>query len=121
MRSSFRRRLLAVVLAILSMVLASSPLTAFGGAGVQFQFDLSTSGRVIGNKWSSVDAWAYQEDWTGTTKREPTYFSTHYPSINYVQIMSATGGCYVGYPSCSNITRDLFLNPADETTVTDYN
>ncbi len=83
-------------------------------------FDLSALGATITNKFSDINAWDYEIDWTGKAEgRAANFFADQYPFVKNVQFMTATGGCYEGFLNCST-NRDLFADPADRTNLTDY-
>lgn len=88
--------------------------------GAALSFDLSAQGQTITNTFSDMNAWDYEIDWTTKAAGKPSdYFATNYPFVKNVQFMTATGGCYNGFPGCYT-DRDLFVNPADRTNLTDY-
>ena len=74
-------------------------------------FDLDKAGAVIGNKFSDINIWQMQGRWSDI-QLDPGQFAQRYPFAQRLQIMTATGG---------NASRDLFLDPNDRTTLTDYN
>ena len=74
------------------------------------RFDLDKAGQVIGNKFSDINIWQMQGRWSDT-QLNPAQFSGRYPFAERLQIMTATGG---------NETRDLFADPHDRSTLTDY-
>ncbi|MDR2525002.1 MAG: hypothetical protein LBC83_02235 [Oscillospiraceae bacterium] len=79
--------------------------------GIKLRFDLNNAGDVIGNKFSDANAWQLQGGWAvrqpcGLTERE-----ARFPYLERVQLMTATGG---------NMWRDLFVDPLDRSTMTDY-
>jgi len=74
-------------------------------------FDLDKAGKVIGNKFSDINIWQMQGRWSDI-QLDPAAFAAAYPFAERLQIMTATGG---------NASRDLFLDPNDRTTLTDYN
>jgi hypothetical protein len=73
-------------------------------------FDLHKQGKVIGGKFSDFNIWQMQGGWS-ERQPEPAQFAAAYPYAERLQIMTATGG---------NETRDLFINPNDRSTLTDY-
>ena len=73
-------------------------------------FDLGKAGKVIGDKFSDLNIWQMQGGWSNA-QPDPTQFAARYPFAKRLQIMTATGG---------NTSRDLFLDPNDRTTLTDY-
>ena len=81
-------------------------------AGIQVSFDLSKAGKPIADKFSVLNAWNLNSSWTGAADNQPMdYLSSDYPFLNSVQLMTATGG---------SKDRDLFVNPDDRGTMTDY-
>jgi len=73
-------------------------------------FDLDKAGKVIGNKFSDINIWQMQGRWSDI-QLDPAAFAQAYPFAERLQIMTATGG---------NATRDLFVDPNDRSTMTDY-
>ncbi|MCL2298994.1 MAG: hypothetical protein FWC27_02460 [Firmicutes bacterium] len=73
-------------------------------------FDLNKAGKVIGNKFSDINIWQMQGGWSDK-QPDPAAFARAYPFAERLQIMTATGG---------NESRDLFADPLDRTTLTDY-
>ena len=104
---------------IMKNVLAKGMLMAFLISPVactveplNFSIDLSSSGKRITNKFSDINMWMIEEMLQITAEAYPAnYFNTNFPFIERIQLMAATGG---------NEARDLFKNPTDYTTVTDY-
>jgi hypothetical protein len=75
-------------------------------------FDLAARGKTIGNKFSDINVWALDPAWTeGAAGWPKDYFHKNFPFVRRVQLMAATGG---------NGNRDLFKNPGDRSTLTDY-
>ncbi|MFC5404131.1 GH39 family glycosyl hydrolase [Cohnella soli] len=105
---------------LLSMVLGLFPGISTAAAGVQLTFDLNAQGQTLTNKFYDLSAWDLNEQWTTKADgQDADYFSSRYPFIKRVQLMIATGGCYIGYPGC-NTNRDLFADPSDKTKLNDY-
>jgi len=73
-------------------------------------FDLDKAGEVIGNKFSDINIWQMQGRWSDY-QLDPGQFAQRYPFAERLQIMTATGG---------NASRDLFRDPLDRGTLTDY-
>lgn len=73
-----------------------------------FTVDAAAKGKAMGNKVSNVNIWS-----VGIVPHKFEYVPEYDISrfVEYVQIMQATGG---------NAERDLFVNPLDRTTLTDY-
>jgi hypothetical protein len=85
---------------------------AYAAEPVIFSIDISSTGKRITNKFSDINMWMIDETWLKTAEAYPAnYFKTNFPFIERIQLMAATGG---------NEARDLFKNPRDYTTVTDY-
>ena len=59
----------------------------------------------VPNAWQTLTSW----DPTYFSSPLPANFKTRYPFLEYVELFTATGGCYVGFPGCSS-TRDLFVD-----------
>ncbi|MCU6708805.1 discoidin domain-containing protein [Paenibacillus sp. J5C_2022] len=104
-----------------STLMAVSPQDkVYADGGPALSFDLSAQGQAIENKFSDINAWDYEIDWTTKAAGQPSdYFETHYPFVKNVQFMTATGGCYIGFPGCYT-NRDLFVDPSDVSNKTDY-
>jgi len=118
-----KRKVVSAILCpflLLSMVLGLFPGISNAAAGVQLTFDLNAQGQTLTNKFYDLSAWDLNEHWTTEAdSKDADYFSSRYPFINRVQLMIATGGCYIGYPGC-NTNRDLFADPSDKTKLNDY-
>ena len=68
---------------------------------------VTTGQRVSANAWGVQNAWGYE----GLNKYSlPS--RVRYPFLRWVELFTATGGCYKGFPGCQ-AQRDLFRNPAD--------
>jgi len=94
--------------------------TAYAADDARLTFDLSAQGQTITNKFSDINAWDYEIDWTTRAEgKAASFFADQYPFVKNVQFMTATGGCYVGFANCYT-NRDLFVDPADRTNLTDY-
>jgi len=74
-------------------------------------FDLAKAGEVIGNKFSDVNIWMMQSQWSRGAPLSPEEFAARYPFAEVLQIMTATGG---------SAERDLFIDPHDRSALTDY-
>lgn len=111
---------LGCALALSGSLLLIPAESSFAASGPKLSFDLTAQGRTIHNAFSDINAWDYEIDWTTKAAGKPANtFATNYPFVKNVQFMTATGGCYVGFPGCS-ANRDLFADPSDRTTLTDY-
>lgn len=96
------------------------PLNAIPSSDVKLTFDLSASGQQIKNKFSLINMWDKNTYWTEMADNQPTdHFADKYPFVETIKLMTATGGCYVGFSRCTT-NRDLFENPADRTVLDDY-
>ena len=63
---------------------------------------------LIPNWAQTITAWDAQDFHAPA----PPDFRQRYPFLRFVQLFTATGGCYTPFPGCSS-TRDLFNDPAD--------
>jgi len=84
------------------------PFQAKGSTSMTF--DLDAAGKIIGNKFSDINTWSLHGRWSDG-QLDPAQFAERYPFARTLQFMTATGG---------NATRDLFIDPNDRTTLTDY-
>ena len=85
---------------------------AYAVEPVSFTVDVSSPGKIITNKFSDINMWMIDRTWLQTADTYPAdYFKSNFPFIERIQLMAATGG---------NEDRDLFKNPLDRTTFTDY-
>jgi hypothetical protein len=76
-------------------------------AVVSLQGDLANRSTPIPNWASTLTSWDPQS----FGHAAPSDFSSRFPFLKYVELFTATGGCYRGYPGCSG-DRDLFNDPA---------
>ena len=84
-----------------STIAQSSPVTIVGN--IQ-----NTTGFTVPYVWGTHTFW----DWhTFLIDPIPSEIHTYYPWLQEIELFTATGGCYVGYPGCSS-NRDLFIDPA---------
>ena len=96
---------------LLLMTVLTGP-AVFAAAAVNITVDMSAGGKTITNKFSDINMWMIDRTWLRTAETYPDdYFSANFPFVERVQLMAATGG---------NEDRDLFKNPNDRTTITDY-
>jgi len=58
-------------------------------------------------------------DYSVFTDAAPDGTAAAYPFLSSVELFTATGGCYIGYPGCTS-NRDCFMNPADPASGYDY-
>ena len=109
---SVRLVLVLFGVALLGLVGMSSVPTQAADIGASFRFDMSDQGKVIGNKFSMVNSWMYRPEWTTTARSYPDdYFSSRFPFVERVHVMTATGG---------HLQRDL-SDPRGETVIERYN
>jgi len=100
---------------------------------IQVSFDLAQAGQPIGNRFSNMSFWHYlgttidERTWHEWAEKKPrNWLADNYPWLKEMQIFIATGGSYLGYPGVPGddgqceFNRDLFVNPADRTNLTDY-
>ncbi|MFD3308627.1 hypothetical protein [Streptomyces sp. NPDC058656] len=117
------RRAATCVVAMLTLsagAVGTAPAAPAPPPGTTISADLVHQGKRIDEKYTDLTVYNYNKDWTTAADSLPSdYYAKHYPEVKRVQLMTATGGCYVGYPGCG-ATRDLFKNPADRSTTTDY-
>lgn len=76
---------------------------------VEFEVDMSKKGDKIKNVADNINVWDYRS-WADS-KNYPGFCRENLPFIKYVQLMMAAGG---------NKDRDLFVDPSDSGTMTDY-
>ncbi|GBF77439.1 putative T9SS C-terminal target domain-containing protein [Paenibacillus sp. 598K] len=85
---------------------------AEAAGNVKINVNLAAQGPVMDNKHEMINVWDFRIHWTSeATGRPASYFATQYPFVKNVQFMTATGG---------SAERDLFVNPNDRSTMTDY-
>lgn len=71
------------------------------------------AGQKIRNVFSDLNFWDFRFEWMDKAADKPAgFFKEHYPFVQHVQIMTATGG---------SPERDLFVDPANRAVLTDYN
>lgn len=69
--------------------------------------DAATSPTLVPNVFNSISSWSP----SSFAISPPPGLAAQYPFLQYAQLFTATGGCYVGFPGCTS-TRDLFNNPS---------
>jgi hypothetical protein len=69
--------------------------------------DMTKSSGTIPNAFSTITVWDPQ----GLSADPPLNLSERYPYLTHVELFTATGGCYMGYPGCTS-DRDLFNDPS---------
>jgi hypothetical protein len=90
------------------MRLFFSLLTAWSAASaIELTGSLTNTAPPIPNWASTLTSWDPQS----FNHAAPADFSSRFPFLKYVELFTATGGCYKGYPGCSG-DRDLFNDPA---------
>ena len=67
--------------------------------------------KELWNVWKSEISWYFQGDWMNTSVPSNT-IKSHYPFLERVELFTATGGCYKGYPGCT-VDRDLLSDPSN--------
>jgi len=78
---------------------------------VGMTFDLAVTGKTITNKFSDINSWGFGV-WAGVAADWPKgHLAKEFPFVRRVQLMAATGG---------SVRRDLFKDPEDRSTLTDY-
>lgn len=79
----------------------------------RIEVEMSDMSAPIKNIFSDVNVWDLTGYWMGNAEHTATdFFRQHFPFVKNIQFMTATGG---------NSERDLFINPSDRSTMTDYN
>lgn len=97
---------------LIALVYAAAQLQCFSvahAATVTITSNVNAStAQVVPNAWSNIIFWDYR------SFSQPLAAGTQeaFPFLHSVELFTATGGCYTGYPGCSD-DRDLFVNPAD--------
>lgn len=95
-----------------TLLLTILPERADAAGTVKINVNLAAQGPVMQNKHSMINVWDFRIHWTSQAAGQPSnYFASHYPFVKNVQFMTATGG---------NSTRDLFVDPNNTSTLTDY-
>ncbi len=101
-----------MVLATGLVIATLNGLAAHASEPVRLTFDLSSRGKTITNKFGDINVWEFDKIWLDTAARHPDdYFRKNFPFVERLQFICATGG---------NEKRDLFKDPKDRTTLTDY-
>lgn len=95
--------------AVAAPLLASAPLLSAAPPQpvVAIVGDLRAAASTIPNAFSTITVWDAQS----LASPPPPGLSAAYPFLTHVELFTATGGCYAGYPGCSS-DRDLFSDPA---------
>ncbi len=101
--TSFKNSLCLIISALLTINFISYFFPGFND--VSFSFSTSEAGEIIGNKLSNANVW----DGVGKTDYDCGDDTNGF--IEYIQLMQATGG---------SETRDLFINPLNNTVKNDY-
>ena len=90
--------------ALLLALLSALPAAAFD---VSISGNLAVTGGAVPNWASTITAWSPAD----FARAPPPGLAARYPFLRYVQLFTATGGCYLGYSACTS-TRDLFIDNA---------
>ena len=107
-----RTPLLTVIMITSLQALVGPNAHTLAAESVNMTFDLTATGKTITNKFSDINVWSIGRMWTDESAGWPRdHFSGTFPFVRRVQLMAATGG---------NPRRDLFLDPNDRSTLTDY-
>lgn len=108
-----------LLLMLTVLLMSCEPESPNNGTGnenatqLSITIDPTISKTPVKNIFSDMNMWDFRAYWTTQAEAMPNdFFKTNYPFVKRVQFMTATGGS----PS-----RDLFINPADVTTLDDYN
>lgn len=96
------------MLSVSSFILSILSIPFGGFNDTVFNIDTSDTGKKIENKFSHMNLWDCSQirKVNGYSGEADTSF------VEYIELMTATGG---------NEERDLFINPLDRSTITDYN
>lgn len=76
-------------------------------ASVTITGNIDEAGGTVPNVWSTVTSWSPES----FNRPAPVQFNKMYPFITHIELFTATGGCYAGFPGCKD-TRDLLSDPA---------
>lgn len=88
-------------------------LAAAAGVSSTLAASVSITGRIDEAEGTAPNVWSTLTNWSpdSFSKPAPAQIKTVYPFITHIELFTATGGCYVGFPGCSD-TRDLLNDPA---------
>jgi hypothetical protein len=86
------------------------PLPAMAAGTMTFKVDLQALGKTVTNKSSNINYWNL-DGWAQPDSLPADHFSVYDPYVRNVDLMTATGG---------SAERDLFVDPNDRSTLTDY-
>lgn len=87
-------------------------IATYAAEPLSITINISSTGKTIKNKFSDINMWTIENTWLKQADTYPVnYFKSNFPFVERIQIMAATGG---------NENRDLFKDPRDRGTVTDY-
>lgn len=101
-----------IILSLGLLVTLLNTLASFAAEPINIAIDIASTGKIITNKFSDINMWAIDKNWLETADSYPKdYFKKAFPFVERIQLMAATGG---------NERRDLFVNPKDRTSITDY-
>ena len=68
---------------------------------------IDDAGSPAPNVFSTLTSWSPET----YASPAPAGLSDIYPFLKYIELFTATGGCFVGFPGCA-VTRDLLNDPA---------
>jgi hypothetical protein len=111
--NAFTQRLLPVALCC-ALLLPPVPACAHqldaappAAAPVTITGNVAADAGLAPNVWSTMTSWS-----PGSySSPAPPGINATYPFLKFIELFTATGGCYVGYPGCTS-TRDLLNDPA---------
>lgn len=107
------RSLAPLFIALLAAMMLWAGASNPAGAAPRFEFDLLDRGKVVTNKFSVLNSWFYKPEWTTSPQGYPDdYMATHFPFVERVHLMTATGG---------SLQRDLFRSKLSSRVMDDYN
>lgn len=92
--------MLRTLVAVAAAVHTARATVSIGGV-------IRSEGVPVSNAFQTITQWSPRS----LASAPPADFQQRYPFLRYVELFTATGGCYVGYPGCSD-DRDLFNDPA---------
>lgn len=122
----------ALLLSVATVFVAPAP-PASADTPLVINADMTAEGERLNERMDTLNAWdraAYPSDWTTASAQAPDgTMSTQYPFLRYVELMTATGGCYPTYATCatgdiignagSRGNRDLLVDPTNPASAVD--
>jgi hypothetical protein len=96
------------------MILLANGLLSVNGdltADIRIPYVLNNRTVTVPPAWSVMTYWDYHV-WGSQGPVSPTTL-LNYPFLSTIELFTATGGCYTGYPACGNNQRDLFVDPSN--------